>query len=896
MKLLAFHLVFVLCPFLGWSQTTVTNGITISFTHGAWGQPKQVWAGLTTGGFGEPDNVGSIVVTAEDGTKGAWDIQAMEFIGAGIQTWLNVAIVDGANNVLSFYDPGATVSGTGRKGKFTSIHGTGAFHTGTANMTYSFDCIDPSPGQCYQGQQNPVTTNFLSHFSASGSITVTISVQKPPPTKPIPPKQTSPGSGRYVVNETPGGGTTITEVPASTFNPTPTPQVKAAHAEPDASATNAAADGTLAITVPSQQAPVTYTATAACANLPAACWLTVPSPTGTLPVFTAGSVVAGMNFDSLSPGVYPVTLSVGITPTDGSIPPSTQSQTTTLIVNPLPSLQLSENAIAFQSAAGTQSQLLHSISLSSSALLNYTATPSTLTGGNWLSVAPASGSVSATQTGSLGILVNTAGLSAGSYFGRIDVNSSGASTAWQPIEVELSVLGPGTYNPNFSTSGLVFIAPQGSFPPAQDVMVSTFSNQPITITPAVDDNELAWGKVEAASTTLQAGTPLKQSVLVGNATLAPGAYPGSMLEAVGSMENPLALLYVVTPRSGTCTPTQLVPVFTTLYSGFEYPAGLPISVQAQIVDDCGNPLNSGSVYASFGSDDPNVYMSAIGTGMWAGSWLSHGSLPGPAAVGITAQSAAGLQGSTQLTGTIDAIATLPVATPGGIVSAANPLSTAPLAPGQFISIYGTNLAATPASSAPPYPATLGGVQVLLGGVPLPLQVVSSGLINAVVPFDTPVNANQQLLISSNGVYSLPETVVVATASPAIFTQNESGSGAGVIVVYHSGGSVYETSPTQPASAGDLLLIYCDGLGPVNPAVADGATAPTAPPFAATVNPVTATIGGVPATVSFAGLAPGYTGVYQVNVTVPQGVAPGPNVPIVLTVTGFPSAPATVTIQ
>jgi hypothetical protein len=196
MKSRGLPLLFVLCPFLAWSQITVTNGISIKFTHGAWGQPKQVWAGLTTGGLGEPDNVGSIVVTAEDGTKGTWDIQAMEFIGAGNQTWLNVAIVDGANNVLSFYDPNATVAGTGRKGTFSSIKGTGAFHQGTANMTYNFQCIDPSPGQCYEGQQNPITTNFLSQFFASGTITVTISVQKPPPAKPVQPSKQSQGSGR----------------------------------------------------------------------------------------------------------------------------------------------------------------------------------------------------------------------------------------------------------------------------------------------------------------------------------------------------------------------------------------------------------------------------------------------------------------------------------------------------------------------------------------------------------------------------------------------------------------------------------------------------------------------------------------------------------------------------
>ncbi len=870
-----------------WAQpVTVTNFIRMSFQHGAWGLPGQVWAGLLPG---EPGGAGSITVTTQSGDKGQWDILGMEFTGAGKQTWLNVLISDGANNSMQFYDSNATVTSTGRTGTFSKLTGTGAFHTATANVSYSFQCLGPA-GQCYTSGV-PIPLNFSSSFSANGSITAVIGLQPPPPPKP---KTVSKGQGQgpnqtYVY--TPGGNVAI--VNTGTTGDKAVPK----HLEAKASS-SAGADGSMAITIPSQFAPTTYSATAACANLPAGCWLSVPSPTtGALPVFTSGSITATFDFGNLPSGVYPADVSVAITASDGSIPPSLEMSTAMLIMTDAPALQLSETAVSLQTSAGSTGQILHSISLSSSGPLAYETTTSTLTGGNWLSVSPASGTVSAAANGSLGIFVNPAGLAAGQYFGRVDIVAPGALTTWQPIEVELTVLAPGAAGPAFSTTGLIFVAPQGTFPPAQDVLVSTISSQPLTITAGTDDNNLSWFKVNAASTTVQAGQTIKQSVLVGNATLTPGVYPGSILESNGTIEYPLSVILIVTPSSGTCTPTQLVPVFTNLYGGFEFAAGLPITLQAQIADDCGTRLTAGTVIASFGSGDASVLMAPLGGGQWSGTWLPHGTAPGPASIGISAQSISGLQGSASITGTIDANTSLPLVTPGGIVSAANPLSNAPAAPGQFISIYGSSLAPmTTSSPASSYQTTLAGTQVLLGGVALPLQFVSQGLINAVVPFGTPVSGMQQLLIEQNGTYSLPETVVIATASPAIFTQDESGHGAGVIVVYKTDGAIYETSLTQPASAGDLLLVYCEGLGAVSPAVADGAPAPNSPPFPATVNAVTATIGGVPAQVEFSGLAPGYIGVYQVNVIVPPGVSPGTGVPVVLTTGGFSSAAATITIQ
>jgi uncharacterized protein (TIGR03437 family) len=116
------------------------------------------------------------------------------------------------------------------------------------------------------------------------------------------------------------------------------------------------------------------------------------------------------------------------------------------------------------------------------------------------------------------------------------------------------------------------------------------------------------------------------------------------------------------------------------------------------------------------------------------------------------------------------------------------------------------------------------------------------------------------------------------------------------VVVKANGTQFVNTASAPASAGDALTIYCAGLGAVNPPVADGTAAPLTQPFAQTVDPVTVTVGGEPAQVLFTGLAPGFAGLYQVNVVVPSGIAPGTSVPVVITAGGFPSPPVTVAIQ
>ena len=253
-----------------------------------------------------------------------------------------------------------------------------------------------------------------------------------------------------------------------------------------------------------------------------------------------------------------------------------------------------------------------------------------------------------------------------------------------------------------------------------------------------------------------------------------------------------------------------------------------------------------------------------------------------------------LEGTQSIGGALQANPTTPAINPGGVVSAAKYANNQPLAPGSFISIYGVHLSAgqNPALSLP-LATQLGATQVVLGGRALPLQYTTDGQVNAVVPYDVPPNTTQQLIISNGPELSVPQPVVIAPAQPAVFAQ---ANGSGVVFDVKPGKTAQVlVDAAHPMSAGDAIVIYCAGLGPVNPPVTAGSAAPSAPP-AKTTNPVTVTIGGKSAQVFFGGLVGGFAGLYQVNAYVPKGITPGNAVPLIVTVAGFESAPVTVAVK
>lgn len=202
----------------------------------------------------------------------------------------------------------------------------------------------------------------------------------------------------------------------------------------------------------------------------------------------------------------------------------------------------------------------------------------------------------------------------------------------------------------------------------------------------------------------------------------------------------------------------------------------------------------------------------------------------------------------------------------GVTNAASYSAT--VAPGELVSIFGAALAGSVASSVQtPLSTQLLDVKVTVNGVAAPLIYVSPKQINAQIPFETQVGPAQLQVTSSAGTAGI--AVPVASLAPAIFSLNMQGTGPGAIL---HGLTNQVVTDANPAAVGEIVSIYCTGLGAVNPPAQTGAAPPSPPPQ--TVVPVQVLIGGAAAAVTYAGVAPGYAGLYQINAQVPTGTPAG----------------------
>jgi uncharacterized protein (TIGR03437 family) len=286
--------------------------------------------------------------------------------------------------------------------------------------------------------------------------------------------------------------------------------------------------------------------------------------------------------------------------------------------------------------------------------------------------------------------------------------------------------------------------------------------------------------------------------------------------------------------------------------------------------------------------------------------------------------------------------TIPIFGISAIVSNASYGSSGTTAPGTIVSLYGNGFGTTSQSTG--FPATtFQGVSVTFNGTPAPLFALSvtpsttsppslgASQINLLVPYELPTTGVVQVAVKTASATSPNFALNMAAGAPGIYYIQDPSTltrfnilaqfnqtawlnmPASMAAALNKANPAFpglyqaSTSPLsecgQPAAPGDYLVLYVTGLGLATPngtpngkplttgnvAPADGSV------LYETVATPTVTVGGFPVTPVFSGIAPGFSGLYQIDFQVPTGVT-GDDVPLVLGISGSATDTRTMSIQ
>jgi uncharacterized protein (TIGR03437 family) len=246
--------------------------------------------------------------------------------------------------------------------------------------------------------------------------------------------------------------------------------------------------------------------------------------------------------------------------------------------------------------------------------------------------------------------------------------------------------------------------------------------------------------------------------------------------------------------------------------------------------------------------------------------------------------------------------------PAAVVNAATYQGSVPVARGSLAALFGNALSVDTATvSATTWPTFAANRQLVINDdLPAPLYYVGPSQVNFQVPSNAPLGS-VRIAVRTAGTGELVAggSLLVAASAPGIFTSNQAGTGQAAVV--NQDGTINSTA--NPALIGSTILIYGTGQGQVSPAVADGTVAPGSPlanTVAVPTSSGTTCLNNQPSMcvaigstgfgdVKFSGLAPGYIGLWQINVVIPQGLSAG-SVPVRVLINGTPSNTVTVAVR
>jgi uncharacterized protein (TIGR03437 family) len=656
-------------------------------------------------------------------------------------------------------------------------------------------------------------------------------------------------------------------------------------------------------------------------------WLSVTA-SGTATPTSAGTVSFTVNPGGLGAGTYTASIEVSAGSQSQTVPVTLVviAQTETIV---LPQSGLEFDSVVDGPAPGSQQ---FAVLNTGTGAMNWTTNVCTFSstsdicvpvnGGSWLQATPGNGSSVAGSVSFVTVSVNPSGLTAGDYFGAVQVGAAKASNSPQAVTVQLHVLAAGQEPPPSAPSGAVFVGTVGGAAPvAQSYMLTNAGAGSLTFN---STSTQSWLTLTPASGSIAAGSGATVSLSVNAAGLTAGVQEGTVWVAFSDgtiREISVALVMVsagassseakaqpATTTSSGCsgglnvTLSGSTPPNLNSNSTVEVGTQPPVSVQ---VTNCssGAAVTSadGSVAVTVTPNGPSFNLD-YQNGVWEAGWPVGGTT-GPVTVTVTAF-VLSLSSETQLIGSLPVTVNVvqnsntALAQPMAVLNAASyPVtesgeSANNITPGSWAAIFGTQMADKLQTAEAPFPTVLDNVTVTLGGQKLPLHFVNPMQVNALIPWKLNASGNQ-LYVVRDGTQSNPIPVTVVNAQPAIFTTNQKGSGQGAVLIANTATIAGTGAGEQPAPRGGYIEIYCTGLGAVSNTPADGAAAPSSPLAKTLVEPQVS-IGGENAPVTFSGLAPGFVGLYQVDALVPTNAPTGTAVPIVITV-GTAQSPSGVTI-
>jgi uncharacterized protein (TIGR03437 family) len=479
------------------------------------------------------------------------------------------------------------------------------------------------------------------------------------------------------------------------------------------------------------------------------------------------------------------------------------------------------------------------------------------------------------------------------------------------------------------TSGVFIVVPEGSTERVLQIPFTVASGPKPIVTIAPDPlvaaalKNLDWLTLYAKTTSPVTVTP-SVTTPAGGPSVKVDPHPIKLVPGTETAI-PIQVVYLNTPGPGNY-------LFSATLSNGDGTVAATDALSISYIDDLYNPVRRPiALYDQFGgavqaqtpeitrsrdaSVVPSQTISLPGSGQtytaigpdWLTLTPTNGTTPQTLTVAVNTTVAATLGPGSYVASIIIAISsnpnlvTIPVnlvignAPPVAVVNAASGQPDR-VSPGEIVSIFGSNIGPATGvgltlTSTGAVSTTLGGTQVLFDGAAAPLAYAGAGQINAIVPYEVGGRQFTKVIVQRNGTATGAGVLTVDDSNPAIFAV-QGGTGQGAILNQDNS----YNSASNPAAVGSFITVFATGEGSLAPAVATGSvTSATGPTFPAPVGPVSVTIAGKPASLIYAGEAPGFaSGVFQLDVTIPQGTPSGSQ-PMVVTVGNNSNAAQNITV-